>query len=568
MTESRLLDRAGVPDRQVQEFRPLCESLEWQLADLHWAAAGLRPFVENQVPHLVTSSGRLSQQAAAVLYESCLESPPAGPGPLWVLELGAGTGLHARYFLDAFQDLCTAGGKDFYERLVYLCTDRSPRTVAQWAEHGLFEDHRGRVRCGTCDALHPDRVRTPDGQEIAVSGLRAVLCTYLLDTLPAAVLRRGGIRGDTVEELRLRTNLVADADTVRGYTPLGLEELRALSESPDPARRERLVPLLTLLEPELAFFPVDLSAVPHGAAALSLCPGQDLVLASHGAMACLEALLPLLGPAGFVLFNDYGPIKPEQVREMIAPQRLGATMALGVNLPLVEAHLARRGGRVLAPPGDDKWQIHARLVFPAHSPAAQPGTEAAFAAAFGAAAQEQVEVPLAEARQHLGAGRLDAALACYRAAVAASPPDFLVLGEAAEFAAAHLHDYSIGLELAQAAVRLNPWYASWLWNVLGDCHYCLGRLDEAHEAYLQAVRIHPQDARAHMNLSVTHGQRGELEAALLSIARGLTHDNQGLYRARLLDRQQQLLAVLSNRALGEQERALRRSDRLRSAVQP
>lgn len=559
MIESALLASATVPDREVQGFRPLTDTLEWQLAEVHWAQAGLRPFAENQVPHLVTSSGRLSQRAAAVLHQSCVASPPAGA--LTVLELGAGTGLFARFFLDAFRDLCQEGGQDFYARLRYLATDRSPRTIAQWAEHGIFAEHGARVACGTCDALAPAVFHPAEGPPEVLAGLRAVMGNYLLDTLPARLLRRGAAQ---VEELRVRTNLCADADTVRGYTALSLAELRALAGSPDPAARGRLVPLLTLLEPEVAYLPVDPAALPYAAEALELCAGQERVLLSAGALRCLEACRALLAPAGYLLVNDYGPVQGAlaQARELASPLRLGATMALGINFPLLEAYFARRGLRVLSPPGDERALLHARLLLPAPA----PDVEAAFAAAFGEEAHQRVEAPLGEARQHLGAGRLDEALRCYRAAVDSSPRDFLVLGEAAEFAASHLRDPALGLELAQAALRLNPWYGGWMWSVLGECLYSLGRVDEAHEAHERAARIHPRDPRAHLNLSVCLSHLGRVEEALVAVARGLACDAQGLYRARLLDRQGQLLAVIANRSLGEQERMARRDERLRGAL--
>lgn len=554
MIESQLLPESA-PSREVQGFRPLTETLEWELADLHWAQAGLRPFVEQQVPHLVTSSGRLSQQAAAVLHASCRARP--GEGPITVLELGAGTGLFARYLLDAFRDLCAAGGDDFYDRLRYVVTDRSARTVAQWAEHGLFAEHGAHVEAGVCDALAPGRLVAGDGER-PLSGLRAVFCNYLLDTLPARLLRRGA---GGVEELRVRTNLAADAETARAYGAPPLPELRALAGSADPAERARLVPLLTLLEPEVAFAPVGPAELPFAEEALSLCPGERVLL-SHGALRCLEALSALLSPEGFVLVNDYGPVQAELAGDLAAPLRLGATMALGVSFPLLEAYFERRGRPLLRPPGDERTLLHARLLLAAP----QPEAEAAFREAFGEEALGRVEGALQEARQHLAAGRMDEALSRYREAVAQSPRDFLVLGEAAEFASSHLGDAQIGLELAQAALRLNPWYGAWMWSVLGDCLYALGRPAEAHEAYLAAARIHPQDPRGQLNLALTHGQRGELDEALLCVARGLARDAQGLYRARLLDRQQQLLAAASSRALGEQERLARRAARLRGAL--
>src|SRR5689334_16866622 len=82
-------------DIELQAPCPWYESLEWQLGQLAWQEQGLNPFLEEFVPYHVNNSGRTSQRAAAVLFENLCESePPAGP--IWVLEIGAGSGLFAR----------------------------------------------------------------------------------------------------------------------------------------------------------------------------------------------------------------------------------------------------------------------------------------------------------------------------------------------------------------------------------------------------------------------------------------------------------------------------------------
>lgn len=82
----------------VQDFRPIIASLECDLADLQWLTYGVKPFVTNEVPHLVNNTGRASEDAAALLFANCLEAGD-DKDQIRVLELGAGLGLFARYFL-------------------------------------------------------------------------------------------------------------------------------------------------------------------------------------------------------------------------------------------------------------------------------------------------------------------------------------------------------------------------------------------------------------------------------------------------------------------------------------
>jgi tetratricopeptide (TPR) repeat protein len=142
-----------------------------------------------------------------------------------------------------------------------------------------------------------------------------------------------------------------------------------------------------------------------------------------------------------------------------------------------------------------------------------------------------------------------------------NPNDWQMLGEAAEFVGLQLQDYAAGLELARGALQRNPWYSSWLWNVLGDCLFYREKLEDAHEAFLQANRIDPDDVRTNLNLAYTFSARGEQTAALASIARGLAHDGRGIFRPRLLEKQSQVLTILSERAAATQNRLARRAER-------
>ena len=133
----------------------------------------------------------------------------------------------------------------------------------------------------------------------------------------------------------------------------------------------------------------------------------------------------------------------------------------------------------------------------------------------------------------------------------------------AEFVLRQLRDYRSALPLAQAAVTLNPWYSAWLWVVLGDTLYALDRFEEAHEAYVQARRIDEQDPRTCLSLAYSYHQLGRLPEALEAIAQAFAHDPQGVFRDRLLEKQQHLIAAVEGKWRSEQEWLNRRAGRLR-----
>ncbi|MGH8597335.1 MAG: SAM-dependent methyltransferase, partial [Gammaproteobacteria bacterium] len=261
----------SVQTQVIQEFQPLVTSLEWELSDLFWATEGARPFATNRVPFIVNNSGRLSENAAACLYSNCLEADSL-EDRIAVLELGAGSGLFARYFLDAFQAICAQEDRDFYGRLTYFVSDQSPRTAEQWRDQEVFAKHDGHVVVGTCDSTCPAEFRDLQGENAGPGVPRAVFANYALDVLPAAILRRGA---GGPEQLCVRTRLTSDRALLGQYTQLSPEEIQARANGGSLAERAELLSLLPLLEFETAYHPVaSRDLPPHCAEALEF--GGDL----------------------------------------------------------------------------------------------------------------------------------------------------------------------------------------------------------------------------------------------------------------------------------------------------
>jgi hypothetical protein len=323
--EPNLLDtlrRAKLTARLVEDFRPLAESLDWRLAEQFWINSGTRGFVEEAVPYSSTSGGALSQEAAALLLVNCQENRPEGP--IVVLELCAGTGLFARLFLEAFQRLCAEAGEQFHEQLIYYVTDRSPATVAHWKDLELFSGTRAVAGCG--DARRPLQWDTGSGP-VTLPSLRAVFCNYGLDSLPAAILRRGL---DGPEELCTRTHLTSDEERLRRAVAPGLDELQKMAESLDA----RLFTLGNLFDIEAAFQPCERD-YPMRDEALRLLGDAPRVILNYGAMECLAEVVPALEPGGFIVFSDYGVVDFAAPPGHSSAQQFGDSMAIGLHFPLM-----------------------------------------------------------------------------------------------------------------------------------------------------------------------------------------------------------------------------------------
>jgi tetratricopeptide (TPR) repeat protein len=550
------LAQVATEPTEIEDFRPLGEGLEWRLAEAYWDQAGVLPFVRNDVPYLVNNSGRLSANAAALVLAALAEAPAPLPERIVMLELGAGVGLFARHFLDAFAAECRRANSNLYDRLTYVVSDRCERTVAGWQRDGVFAEHGAHVLPCVGDAMAPAALRSPGGGAVALPGAPwVVFCNYLLDVLPCTIARRTAAG---LEQLCVRSHLAGGAAALRAGGLGSLDEARALAASARFEDRMRLLPLLPSLEIETAFRPWTPA---EGAAAelAAALPEGERVIVNGGALSCLDAVLAAMDPHGFLLVNDYGPVRSEDVSSHLGVQRFGGSVALGLNFSRLEAALAKRGLASAAPAGDEERRVHTR--FWARQIGAR--TRATLDRRFGLATERELDAPQEEARAHVAAGRRAEALLAYRRMVERNPDDWQMLGEAAEFVGLQLGDHAAGIELARSALARNPWYSAWLWNVLGDCLFYRERLADAHAAFLQAQRIDADDPRTNLNLAYTLSAQGEQAGALAALARGLAHDGRGLYRPRLLEKQAQILTLISERSAAEQARLVRRAERFR-----
>ena len=140
-----VLSKAQSGREVIQDFVPLAESLEWELGQQYLRERGNKAFISDvsPVPFVINNDGTLSRNAALVFFASLVEAEKAGTleQDIFVLELGIGVGLFARYFLDSFRELCQAHKKDYYERLRYIAADKSRQMLVDMLRHGVLANH-------------------------------------------------------------------------------------------------------------------------------------------------------------------------------------------------------------------------------------------------------------------------------------------------------------------------------------------------------------------------------------------------------------------------------------------
>jgi tetratricopeptide (TPR) repeat protein len=548
----------------IQEFRPLAESLEWRLGQHYFQERGNKAFISevSPIPFLVNNDGDLSSRAAELVFASVAASERAGrlEERIFVLELGIGVGLFARFFLDRFRDLSAGSGKDYYERLWYVAGDRSERMLSDASRHGIFADHPGRYLLRVIDATEPETGLSGD---LAFDGsdghpIRAVFLNYLLDCLPAAVLE---IDGPELRQLCIRSFFARGVE-LDEYTHLSLDEVVRLANADDPGAYGELVPLYGLLASEYDYIEVDPGTIPFADIAIELARGRArFLLHNHGAIRCLARLHALLGDGGFILINDYGHTEPGDGEESFAPQRFSGSSAIGLNFSLLPECLERLGIAGWVEPAEHDDHFISCLVVKGGSPDAI----ARFHDLFGKRARDRVQKPVVEARAHVEGGRYELATSSYEKALRDQPWNWRLMNEIAQFLTFGLRDPAAGLVLCRNALLLNPVCSEELWSTLGDCLNLLGRGREGREAFLRALEVNPHDPRVHFELAASYFSQKDFPACLRAIANGFSADGTGSSTDLLLKLQADALGQLERR---RQREAHLKVDRISRAVAP
>lgn len=542
----------------IAGYHPLAESLEWLVGGQFWHDRGGQAFVgTEQVPYLINNNSNPSLQAAEVLFASLFRAEACGqlPQDLFVLELGPGTGLFARFFLDWFRHLCQRDGKDWDQRLCYLAVDRSPRMLRDALRQGIFADHPGRYRLLTADASTSlgAIAHDPEIQRASPRPFQAVFLNYVLDCLPPAVCK---IEGDQLSQLMVRATLAPGSSQRREA------DIRRLAASSNPQDRAELAALFPTMLSEYRFLPCTLADIPLADFALPILrehPGKPVLL-NYGAISALDTLLNLVTDGAPILINDYGSVD-KMTCEGFEHQNFARSASVGLNFPLLARYFANREGLAWVAPEEKDAPIFSRML--CRNP--HESVVARFKECFDIGVRTWQDAPAEEARQLTRHGRYQHALGAYREALTRQPLNWALMLEVSRLLTHGLRDARAGVEMARAAARLNPGCSPEVWNAMGEALVGQGRHDEAFYAYRRALRISPDDVHARYNLACLHVQRQEHASALPLIGEALARDRQGMFRDALLQKQAEALSLLSQEA---QQRALALANRIIGSYSP
>jgi hypothetical protein len=176
---------------RLEDPVPLSESIIWRLHEEYFASAGIGAWATGAVPHVVTTGPILALSYARIVegfVADCRDGcfGPVDPGqPLFVVELGAGSGRFGFQFLKALRPEAV---EPF--RVVYVLTDRVESNVRFWAENGKFDEFVAadrvdfaRFSAGSDSSIHLERSGL-DLDAGRIANPMVAIANYFFDVLP------------------------------------------------------------------------------------------------------------------------------------------------------------------------------------------------------------------------------------------------------------------------------------------------------------------------------------------------------------------------------------------------
>lgn len=280
---------------EVHEAVPRHESLACQLTELSWSY-GVSNFFINAIPFSSACGHYYAIQLVNLHRFLCLKTHEKEV--FHVFELGAGSGLLSKHFLDVLKGV----DPDLYLKTRLHITDFSSALVEDMQHFGLFSDHEGQVEIHSLNAMD---IQFPDSPTL-------VYFSHLVDSTPSRQLVYEN--GQIFEEL-ISTSLPLDLSIVSAYDglpkQLGTEDILKILESGDRDHirylAPRIIPHLRETQTRVLF---SGNAFENGLLDLmikQLKPSCSFGFQFHGPMlASIRSTLSQMGDETALVMCDFG----------------------------------------------------------------------------------------------------------------------------------------------------------------------------------------------------------------------------------------------------------------------
>jgi tetratricopeptide (TPR) repeat protein len=186
----------------LENHQPLSRSILWELQRRFFAAEGIDAWRRGVVPCYITSNPFVARAYSRVVrgfVRDCLARRVLidHDQPMYIVELGAGSGRFAYQFLREFLASIERSRRN-HVKFQYVMTDFASPTIDYWKTHPSLEPfvERGHVAFARFDAGHDRTIKLcGSGETLApgtVSNPIIVLANYFFDSIPQDLFRIEG----------------------------------------------------------------------------------------------------------------------------------------------------------------------------------------------------------------------------------------------------------------------------------------------------------------------------------------------------------------------------------------
>lgn len=495
------------PRYVLEADAPLSRSMVWRLQRTFYGDQGIEAWTRSNVPQGITTSPNIARAYARVVSGYFNDLSDIDPSqPVYIVELGAGSGRFAYRFLKAFTQFAPR------HRFVYVMTDATPSVVEFWRDNSRL---RAFVEAGLLDFAHFDLVelgpiRLLNSETTIQAGNVAnpvvLIGNYIFDTIPqdAYTIRDGQLFANlvTIRASSPELDLTAPDSRVRiGISFLADTTPTDLATESDPLVRE----LLQVYAQRL---------------------NNTTVVLPRAAMACIRFFRDLAGGRALCLIGDFGDTSEEELFDHGPPGfGAGGGLWLAVNFHALGEYTRGLGG-IARHPIDRHIRLNVSMLL-FGSEDAHPEAAQAYAAGIDQHGPDHMSILARGLAEHLNTLPFDVVLAMLRTmgwdsdyVLRAVPRLIELLPEAEE---------RLRLEVVRG-IR-----AAWeqyfpigepndLPFGLGAVLYTLGRHAEALEFFEISLRDFGEDPRTTVNLALTLYRLGRLAESLEWLDRTLALD--------------------------------------------
>lgn len=492
----------------------LSRSLLWRLQRTFFAAQGIEAWRQGVVPHYITSNAFIAEAyarvVAAYLGERLVTLADAGQ-PIYIVELGAGSGRFASLFLKRLTALTSRMGPAAAGWRLIM-TDLAERNVAFWCDHPGLRPfvERGVLDFGRFDVEHDREIRLACAGETLgpgsfINGL-VVLGNYFFDGIPLDVFQ--------IESGKLLESLVTvtSSDTERDLEDPAVLGRVSLSFTSRPTTAEGYY--------EDPAFDAILRDYQRRLADTSV----------HFPIAGLRTVKHLRGLAGgqlLMITGDKGYIREEDLIERGPPGlAIHGSFSMSVDYAAIAAYFRGAGGQVFAPKHRHESLLVVGFLLGEH-PDGHRATREAFADAIGEFGPDDFFNLTQLAEKHTEGGSIAQLLAMCR--VGYGDPRLLIKALPA------LAELVPGASRADKLEVFQMIEQTWsLYYHLGeddDLPFEVGRLlyrmdyyPEALQYYGRSLELYGDNVHTLFNMSLCHYYLQQRDAALGYVARVLAID--------------------------------------------